>query len=106
VIFPHRCEIRLAGSPRIRGVFPIGEDFIATIEILSIDPKINVGAQRAAVARADKILQPGSSACFRVNTLRVFGVLARNIDDAIDRIGAPKCATRPADDFDTINVLK
>src|SRR5579863_5396860 len=70
----------LGHAPGIRGIGSIGIDFIAAIEIFSINPVENIGSQHAAITNTAKIPRLHTATTFHISPLGVFGVFGHDID--------------------------
>src|ERR1700730_9369307 len=99
-------KARPALSPRVRFPVSIGQHFVAAVEILAVDAEMRVPVQRTAVACTRKFMWFRSAPRLGVQSLRVRGALGDDVDDTIDRVRAPQRASRPTDDFDSIDVFQ
>src|SRR6201999_4353120 len=83
-----------AFAPRVAGRLAVDEVLMVAVEIGAVDPEINVGPQRSTVTDRAKIAQLAAAAAVHVPALRVLRAFGNDIDDAIDRVRAPKRAAR------------
>src|SRR5260370_24876164 len=59
-----------------------------------------------AIPQRAEFLRLCSSAARHQSAVCVLSLLGDDVDDAIHRIGAPYCSSRPADHFNSFNVLQ
>src|SRR5439155_6411567 len=76
------------------------------IEILCVSSVVGVIVYRASVPDTAKSSQLCSSTCCCQHSLRALGRFSNDVDDAVYRIGAPKCCSRAPYHFNPVHILK
>src|SRR5690349_6273996 len=86
---PVAAEAGAAGVPVVVAVGGMWARQIASARMLEINTVAAAGAGRAAVARVDPRVLPGTAAGADQASRCIGGGVSDDVDDAVDRIGAP-----------------
>ncbi len=98
------AKAALAAIPAVRERHAVGGDFAVAVEVFRVNPEINIGGERSAVADAGEVMPLRAAACLEVKPLGIAAVLGGDVDHAVDGVGPPKGAAGAADDLDTVHV--
>jgi hypothetical protein len=107
---PVGAETALRAAPIVK-LLVIGMVFGACVDALSVDPVIEAVVFSSSTAaptlpEIQKALIHRATTCRDKSPSGVFGVPGDDIDHAVDGVRSPDGAARPANDFDTVDILE
>src|SRR5207245_1603065 len=102
---PIRSETALAHPPVVE-LMVIGMKLGTAGEALTVDSVVEVLAFPSSKAKADEALIDIAAAGGYKHSMGVLGTLSDDIDDPIYGIRSPNRASRPADDFDPLDIFE
>ena len=103
---PIQAKTALAHVPVIGRIPAARKGRAVTVKIFAIDSIMKTAAQRAAISNAAEPAQLRAAAARQESALSVLRIFGRDVDHSVDRVGAPQGGTRPADDFNPVDVLQ
>ena len=92
--------------PVVIGLAAVGKFQVAPVEIFPVHPVGGVIIDFGAIADSAESFFLGAGSRGEQATLGVLRVFGDDIDDAIDRVGAPEAGPRAADDLDPFDVIE
>src|SRR5258708_5673852 len=92
--------------PAVFPVLPAKIGAMIVVLVAREDPILRASSDFPAIPQRAEFLRLRSSAARHQSAVCVLSLLGDDVDDAIHRIGAPYCSSRPADHFNSFNVLQ
>src|SRR5260370_7118093 len=92
--------------PAVFPVLPAKIGVMIVVLVAREDPILRASSDFPAIPQRAEFLRLRSSAARHQSAVCVLSLLGDDVDDAIHRIGAPYCSSRPAYPFNSFNVLQ
>src|SRR5258708_32708683 len=92
--------------PAVFPVLPAKIGVMIVVLVAREDPILRASTDFPAIPQRAELLRLRSSAARHQRAVCVLSLLAADDDDAIHRIRAPYCSSRPADHFNSVNLLQ